>query len=87
MIPILVLLHLADVWTTRIGIAAGHTESNPLMAPIVGNLAMLLAVKMAGVAFIVLVIRLAPVWSRKGLWAVAIAISLVGPVNNLLVLT
>lgn len=92
LVLILWWLQLADVLTTRAGLAMGATEGNPLMAPIIDDwliVVMKLVLVPLALALLMWAYGLATGDHKKvpwGMWAV-VAIYGVVVTNNLVVLT
>lgn len=86
MIRLLIILHLLDVWTTRLGLNAGYREMNPFMEPIAHDAKLLLLSKAVGIVFILFLLSRVRLRERRWLWGMVLVLSSVGFVNNLLVL-
>jgi hypothetical protein len=72
-----------DVWTTKVGLAAGFTEGNPFMVNIVNDTTKLIAAKAAVAIGIIVMVHFGMSGRfRQVSWTIAILVSAVPVLNN-----
>ena len=83
----LIALQIGDVITTRLGLAAGLVERNPIMALIVNDLWLFVLAKAVMVFLLVWMVTRVAMSERQrtGLWVMLLLIAAVPVVNNIVV--
>ena len=83
----LIALQIGDIVTTRLGLASGLVERNPIMALIVNDLWLFVLAKAVMVFLLVLMVTRVAMSERQrtGLWMLLFLIAAVPVVNNIVV--